>query len=248
MNKFGEQLNKCQQVINNICKMIDGQRIPCNGISYNELYNVLYDLVPLIPKELHIFGDKLRDKILPNLKLHDIVSVNPFGQKLVTPQNGINPFAFGQVMATISYINQYSINNEFLSIWNTIHPQIISVSKSRFDDGYYADAVEAAFKEINLRVKNIYKERTSIEKDGNKLMTAAFSVQNPIIKLGDISTETGRNIQQGYMEMFSGAMIGIRNPKAHNNQTISQADAVRKLNFASMLMYKLDNELFTDEK
>ena len=74
-------------------------------------------------------------------------------------------------------------------------------------------------------------------------MQAAFSVQNPIIKLGDISTETGTNVQQGYMEMFAGAMIGIRNPKAHNNQTISKADAIRKLHFASMLMYKLDNEL-----
>lgn len=74
-------------------------------------------------------------------------------------------------------------------------------------------------------------------------MLAALSVQNPIIKLGDISTETGTNIQQGYMEMFAGAMLGIRNPKAHNNQTISRPDAMRKLHFASMLMYKLDDEI-----
>ena len=74
-------------------------------------------------------------------------------------------------------------------------------------------------------------------------MHAAFSVQNPVIKLGNTSTETGANVQQGYMEMFAGAIIGIRNPKAHNNQTISKSDAIRKLHFASMLMYKLDNEL-----
>ena len=74
-------------------------------------------------------------------------------------------------------------------------------------------------------------------------MQAAFSVQNPIIKLGDITTETGANVQQGYMEMFMGAMIGIRNPKAHNNQTLSKSDAIRKLHFASMLMFKIDNEL-----
>ena len=243
MDKFREKLNECQQKITNICNMIEMRQIPCNSISYNELYNALYDLVPLIPKESRIFRDRLRDKILPNLKLQDIVSINPFGQKLVTPQNGINPFVFGQVIATIAYLNEFAGSKEIAPIWNVIHPQIVSVAKSRYDDGYYADAVEAAFKEINSRVKKIYKERTSIEKDGNKLMTAAFSVQNPIIKLGDISTETGHNIQQGYMEMFSGAMIGIRNPKAHNNQTISQADAVRKLNFASMLMYKLDNEI-----
>lgn len=73
-------------------------------------------------------------------------------------------------------------------------------------------------------------------------MLSAFSVQNPIIKLGDLFTETGRNMQQGYMEMFAGAMIGIRNPQAHNNMQISKSDAIRKLHFASMLMYKLDNE------
>lgn len=50
-------------------------------------------------------------------------------------------------------------------------------------------------------------------------------------------------MQQGYMEMFAGAMIGIRNPQAHNNMQISKSDAIRKLHFASMLMYELDNEI-----
>ena len=40
--------------------------------------------------------------------------------------------------------------------------------------------------------------------------------------------------------MFSGAMSAIRNPKAHENMVISRDDAVRKLIFASMPMYKLD--------
>ena len=168
--------------------------------------------------------------------------VNQFGQQLVTPQNGINPYSFGEVIATITYLNGYG-NNNSSSIWANIHPQIISVAKGSFDNGHYADAVEAAFKEINMRVKKIYKDRTSVEKDGAKLMQAAFSVQNPIIKLGDISTETGANIQQGYMEMFAGAMIGIRNPQAHNNLQITRENAVRKLHYASMLMYKLDDEL-----
>lgn len=74
-------------------------------------------------------------------------------------------------------------------------------------------------------------------------MQAAFSIQNPIIRLGDTSTETGANIQQGYMEMFVGAMIGIRIPQAHNNLLISKEEAIRKQHFASMLMYKIDDEL-----
>lgn len=242
MNKYREQLNKCIQVVDSVRNMINVRRISSNAISYNDLYSALYQLIPLIPEEYHIFRDRLRDKILPNLKTSDLISVNQFGQQLVTPQNGINPYSFGEVIATITYLNGYG-NNNSSSIWDNMHPQIISVAKGRFNDGHYADAVEAAFKEINTRVKKIYRDRTSVEKDGSKLMQAAFSIQNPIIRLGDTSTETGTNIQQGYMEMFVGAMIGIRNPQAHNNLLISKDKAIRKLHFASMLMYKIDDEL-----
>lgn len=242
MNKYREQLEKCLQVVDRIRRMINEQQIPSTSISYNDLYHALYQLIPLIPDEYYIFRDRLRDKILPILKMSDLTLANKYGMQLVTPQNGINPYALGEVIATLTYLNEYR-NNNSSSIWDNIHPHIISVAKCRFDNGHYADAVEAAFKEVNTRVKKIYIDRTSIEKDGAKLMQAAFSIQNPIIKFGDISTETGANIQQGYMEMFVGAMIGIRNPQAHNNLQISKDKAVRKLHFASMLMYKLDDEL-----
>lgn len=242
MDKYIAQLEICKQIIDRIRHMINIQRIPSDNISYNELYNELYKLIPLVPIEYKVFRDRLRDKILPNLKIPDFISVNQFGKQFSTPQNGINPYSFGEVIATITYLSEYS-NNNVSSIWNNIHPLIVTVAKSRFDNEHYADAVEATFKEVNSRVKDIYKNRTSVEKDGAKLMQAAFSVQNPIIRIGDISTETGRDIQQGYMEMFTGAIRGIRNPKAHNNQIISKADAIRKIHFASMLMYKLDNEL-----
>lgn len=35
--------------------MINLQHIPSDNISYNELYNVLYQLIPLIPQEYYIF-------------------------------------------------------------------------------------------------------------------------------------------------------------------------------------------------
>ncbi|MBO5827783.1 MAG: TIGR02391 family protein [Paludibacteraceae bacterium] len=242
MDRYLAQLEICKQIIDRIRHMINMQHIQSNNISCTELYNELYKLIPLVPVEYKVFSDRLRDKILPNLKMPDFISVNQFGQPLSTPQNGINPYLFGEVIATIAYLNGYS-NNNSSSFWDNIHPQIVSVAKGRFNDGHYADAVEAAFKEINTRVKKIYRDRTSVEKDGAKLMQAAFSIQNPIIRLGDTSTETGANIQQGYMEMFVGAMIGIRNPQAHNNLLISKDKAIRKLHFANMLMYKIDDEL-----
>jgi uncharacterized protein (TIGR02391 family) len=129
-------------------------------------------------------------------------------------------------------------DKEFL--WDLIHPAITRVSKNRFESGYYADSVEAAFKEINKRVKKNVKSKTGEEIDGGPLMQKAFSPKQPIICIGDLSTETGRNIQMGYMQIFAGAMIGIRNPKAHENLEIDISTAIHHLTLASLLMFKLD--------
>ncbi len=89
-------------------------------------------------------------------------------------------------------------------VWTLIHREIQRVSKNKFIDGYYADSVESAFKEVNTRVKNIVKMKTGQEFDGASLMQRAFSLENPIIKLDDLTTESGKNIQKGYLQIFSG--------------------------------------------
>ena len=125
------------------------------------------------------------------------------------------------------------------NIWSIMHPEIIRVARKRFDAELYADAVEAAFKEINLQVKTKCKDRHQ-NKDGKGLMTIAFSGNNPVLKFKESSIFSNFDIQEGYMHLFAGAMQGIRNPKAHENDVIDRNDAIRKLAFASMLMYKLD--------
>ena len=131
-------------------------------------------------------------------------------------------------------------------IWSIMHPEIIHVAKKRFDAELYADAVEAAFKEINLQVKTKCKDRHQ-NKDGKGLMTIAFSGTNPVLKFKESSIFSNFDIQEGYMHLFAGAMQGIRNPKAHENDVIDRNDAIRKLAFASMLMYKLDTVLEVDK-
>jgi len=131
------------------------------------------------------------------------------------------------------------ISNTF---WDLLHPKIVEVSKSRFEAKHFADSVEAAFKEINSIVKVIAKEKTGQEYDGVDLMNKAFSLQNPIIVLDDLSTETGKNIQKGYMQIFSGAIAAIRNPKAHENITIDSNRAIHFLFLASLLMFKIDEK------
>lgn len=126
--------------------------------------------------------------------------------------------------------------------WTLIHPIIARVARDRFDAGHFADSVEAALKEVNSNIKARVKALTGNEFDGADLMYKAFSPKSPLIRLDDLSTVTGSNIQQGYMYLFAGSMIGIRNPKAHENVIIDSTRAIHFLFLASLLMYKLDDK------
>jgi len=124
--------------------------------------------------------------------------------------------------------------------WPLLHPRIQSVAVSRFRSKNFADSVEAAFKDVNVRVKADVLNKGGPELDGADLMNHAFSPDRPIIVLGDQTTLSGRNEQRGHMLLFAGSMIGIRNPKAHANVEIEEPRAMRHLFFASLLMEKLD--------
>lgn len=157
---------------------------------------------------------------------------NPFG---VVP--AVFGMAFGYI--TLLYEKQKQPLNDF---WNYIHPKIQKVSKGQYLSGFYANAAENAFKEINARTKRIYANacpNTPIP-DGATAMTKVYSSQKPIVEFCDRQTESGQNTQLGFMKMAEGAMIALRNPVAHENLDISQADAMRQIMFASMIMYKID--------
>lgn len=76
--------------------------------------------------------------------------------------------------------------------------------------------------------------------DGDTAMTTVFSPNNPMVMFGENSSDSGKNIQKGFMQMLAGAISALRNPKAHENIPLTADDAMRRLIFASMLMYKID--------
>lgn len=124
--------------------------------------------------------------------------------------------------------------------WSLIHPDIIKVAKSRFDSGHYADAVEAAFKEVNSIVKKILKDKQSVEKDWATLMNHVFSLENPVVALWDLWSEDGKNMQKWYMQIFAWSMTWIRNPKAHSNWDLGKEKCIHFLFLASLLRIKID--------
>lgn len=161
---------------------------------------------------------------------------------LFLPNSCINSSVFGQIFAIIKAL-EYDINHPQTDIWSMIHNRIIKSSKQLYLDGHYANAAEDAFIEINDRVKKLYsivKPGDLNVPDGYDAMNKVFS-DNPLVEICDRSTETGKNIHNGTRFMLAGAMSALRNPKAHSNTiTISKEECMRRLMFASMLMYKID--------
>ena len=153
-----------------------------------------------------------------------------------------NPSAFGQIFAILKSL-VYDIDHPQTDIWSMIHSRIAKSSKQLFLDGHYANAAEDAFIEINDRVKNLFAILRPDDKipDGSSAMNTVFSVKTPIVEFEDCATETGYNTQIGFMQMLSGSMTALRNLKAHTNTiVVAKEECMRRLMFASMLMYKID--------
>jgi uncharacterized protein (TIGR02391 family) len=94
-------------------------------------------------------------------------------------------------------------------------PELRDEVRKLFLDGHYPQAVEQGFKYLN----NLVKRRTGSMADGAALMTTAFSVSAPLLRLPKaLKSESQKNQQQGYMLIFQGSMIGVRNPRAHEHE------------------------------
>lgn len=117
------------------------------------------------------------------------------------------------------------------------HQRVITASKSLFESGHYSQAIFEAFKAVN----NFVKEKSGLALDGKDLMAKVFNENTPIIKLNELLTQSDKDEQEGFKFLFMGAMVGIRNPKAHDN--VVQTDPYRTLeylSFASLLMKRTE--------
>lgn len=110
-----------------------------------------------------------------------------------------------------------------------LHPEIARAVGKLYRDGHYANAVEDAVKVLNALVRM----RSGMDNlDGSKLMEHVFSPKNPELRFNDLADDSDRDEQRGYMMLFSGAVAGLRNPRAHK---LIQDDAERALEFIAFV-------------
>jgi uncharacterized protein (TIGR02391 family) len=137
--------------------------------------------------------------------------------------------SFDNQQKNINASNNKIIN---LSIEALLHPLIHKQSYQFYLNKHYREAVLNSI----TAIFDLIRDRTGLDLDGSKLANKAFSVDNPLLVLSDTTTDSGRNDQVGFMQIFSGAYQGIRNPKAHSlAHDLDQTKAAQYLIFASLL-------------
>ncbi len=117
-----------------------------------------------------------------------------------------------------------------------LHPEIARAASGLYSDGHFANAVEASVKALN----GLVRLRSGLEHDGTTLMERAFSPTNPVLKFNDLVDQSDRDEQKGFMQLFSGAVSGLRNPRAHRFIEDDPERALEFIAFVSLLAKLLD--------
>lgn len=118
-------------------------------------------------------------------------------------------------------------------------------TKKLFYDGHHARAVEEAFKYLDNIVQKLSKLKSQT---GSSLMKTVFSANNPKIMLNSGISRSEKDEQLGYMEIYSGVMIGIRNPRAHDSDwEDSEERAIQLLSLANHLIIKVKQVAIGDD-
>ncbi len=118
-----------------------------------------------------------------------------------------------------------------------LHPEVARAAAKLFENGHYANAVEDSCKALDLLVK-LRSGRSDL--GGTELMQAVFSPKNPVLRFSELQTESERNEQLGLMFLYAGAMLALRNPRAHGLIQDDPESALEYIAFVSLLAKTLD--------
>lgn len=116
-----------------------------------------------------------------------------------------------------------------------LHPRVRAVAGQLFQDGHYRQAVLDSY----IALTDAVKARSGRpDLDTSKLMLHVFSKDKTILRCSEDADE-----QMGFMWLFAGAVMAIRNPRAHHlegEKPLSVDEVLEWLAFASALFRVLD--------
>lgn len=119
-----------------------------------------------------------------------------------------------------------------------LHREIKRVSAGLFHNAHYAESIEQAYKALD---KYVQKKSGRTDLYGKDLMAQVFTPKKPVLALNALQNQSEIDEQEGFMLIFMGSMVGIRNPKAH--EVTQQKDPYRTIEYltlASLLAKRVD--------
>ncbi|MFH1561856.1 MAG: TIGR02391 family protein [Nitrospirota bacterium] len=121
-----------------------------------------------------------------------------------------------------------------------LDPQLAGKVRSPFLRGDYESAIFEAFKEVEIRVRQL--AGLGAENLGVKLMRKAFKPGEGI--LSDKEQTTAE--QQGFCDLFAGALASFKNPSSHRDINFTEPEeAVELIMFADLLIRIAERRRYT---
>jgi len=118
-----------------------------------------------------------------------------------------------------------------------LHPHIASASADLYQDGHYRNAVADA----SITLVNYVKEKSRRhDLDCAGLMSTVFSKNKPVLASNGLADQTDLNEQERMMHPCMGAVLALRNPRAHALNWDTAEGALEYVAFLSMLAKRVD--------
>jgi len=121
-----------------------------------------------------------------------------------------------------------------------LNENIELVASQRYRDGHYADAIEASCKVLTNLIQN---KSGVFDLDGTDLVRRVFSAKKPLLCFTAFPyrDKSDESEQAGMMHLYEGAMLAVRNPRAHKLVEDDPERAMEFISFLSLLAKLLDD-------
>ncbi len=120
----------------------------------------------------------------------------------------------------------------------SIHPEVTKYCRAELLEDNYFHAVFEASKGLAQRIRDL----SGIEGDGAALVDKVFSIENPILALNFLKTDTEKSEHKGFAQLLKGCFAAVRNPLAHEPKILwdGEEDAADYFTLISLLHRRLD--------
>lgn len=124
-----------------------------------------------------------------------------------------------------------------------LHIEVMKYCKAELLQENYFHAVFEASKGLAQRIR----ELSGADGDGSGLVDKVFSINQPVLAINSLRTETEQSEHKGFANLLRGCFGAVRNPLAHQPKILweGEDDAADYLTLISLMHRKLDDAVKT---